>query len=388
MDNVLDTLPQLYSKNAQRVREDLQNLLARIPSLKAKENTFVSNEGNSYLLVSLVGTIPIWFRSTQYNIPVEVFVVREYPESPPICFVRPTRGMEIRPRHKHVDSSGQCYSPYIFSWNHQRSNLLGLITDLQVAFSANPPVHSKPSSSASEGGIQSSSTSSFPPPVYSPQQPVPPVYSPQQPVPPVYSPQQPVPPVYSPPHSDTSVSSQPQRPPVYQPYMMPPSPASQLEGGKWELENRMLRRASQVWQTLSADMAQFQLIRERLTNGTLWLQHSLTTLSQDKRELEDLLRVAAEKEDEVSKWVAESETVQVDVDDLVIPSDVLSAQMMDLVAEDSGIEDVLYYLNKALHANKLDIETHLKMTRNLCREQFQKRALAQRVYEMQSQSQH
>jgi hypothetical protein len=35
--------------------------------------------------------------------------------------------------------------------------------------------------------------------------------------------------------------------------------------------------------------------------------------------------------------------------------------MLELVAEDAGIEDTLYYLDKALHANVLDLQTHLKV---------------------------
>lgn len=84
--------------------------------------------------------------------------------------------------------------------------------------------------------------------------------------------------------------------------------------------------------------------------------------------------------------------------------------MLELVAEDAGIEDTLYYLDKALHGDTLDLQTHLKvceilvfdvlccfpysfvhvcglaqLTRNLCREQFQKRALALRVLDLQKQ---
>jgi hypothetical protein len=169
-----------------------------------------------------------------------------------------------------------------------------------------------------------------------------------------------------------------------------------------------------------------------------------------QRELDEYLRVAEEKEHETRQWISESETVQLGVDDLVVPADALSAQyysppstttssssssapvlrprlgscggsalslsphrMMELVAEDAGIEDTLYYMDKALHSNTIDLQTHLKahhspppielcqrpllltlpppffpcaqLTRNLCREQFQKRALAMRVHELQKQ---
>lgn len=35
--------------------------------------------------------------------------------------------------------------------------------------------------------------------------------------------------------------------------------------------------------------------------------------------------------------------------------------MLELVAEDAGIEDTLYYLDKALYSDVLDLQTHLKV---------------------------
>ncbi|ELR23450.1 Vps23 domain containing protein [Acanthamoeba castellanii str. Neff] len=285
MEAVLDTLNQL-------------KLLARVPSLKPKEDTFVSNEGDSYLLVALVGTVPIRFRTNQYNIPVEVFVVRDYPEKPPLCFVRPTRGTAYGSQH--------------------------------------PPAYGPP---------------------------------PGQPA-----------------HMGGGYPGHPH--PHHQPHQPPPFASGQPEGGrKRELEERMARKANDVWQAVSADVNQFHLVQQRLRDGSSWLQHSLTTLAHDKRELDEYLRAAEEKEHETRQWISESETVQLGVDDLVVPADALSAQMMELVAEDAGIEDTLYYMDKALHSNTIDLQTHLKahIPPPLELEQFQKRALAMRVHELQKQ---
>lgn len=43
-------------------------------------------------LLNLEGTIPIFYRGNQYNIPVEFWLVEAYPMAPPVCFVRPTPG--------------------------------------------------------------------------------------------------------------------------------------------------------------------------------------------------------------------------------------------------------------------------------------------------------
>lgn len=248
----------------------------------------MSNEGDSYLLVALVGTVPIRFRTNQYNIPVEVFVVRDYPEKPPLCFVRPTRGMEIRPRHKHVDSAGQCYTPYLSAWQPARSDLLGLVTDLQTIFSTDPPVYAKPPSSSSLSPSSSSPSSSA-------QQPPPPTVAaaakPPATPPPAYSPVGTAygsqhPPAYGPPpgqpaHMGGGYPGHPH--PHHQPHQPPPFASGQPEGGrKRELEERMARKANDVWQAVSADVNQFHLVQQRLRDGSSWLQHSLTTLAHDK----------------------------------------------------------------------------------------------------------
>lgn len=54
-------------------------------------------------------------------------------------------------------------------------------------------------------------------------------------------------------------------------------------------------------------------------------------------------------------------------------------RLIDLVAEDNAIEDTLYHLGRALHAEVIDLDRFLKQTRYLAREQFMRRALAQKI---------
>lgn len=53
--------------------------------------------------------------------------------------------------------------------------------------------------------------------------------------------------------------------------------------------------------------------------------------------------------------------------------------MIDLVAEDNAIEDTLYHLSRALNSEAIDLDRFLKQTRFLAREQFMRRALAQKI---------
>jgi len=77
--------------------------------------------------------------------------------------------------------------------------------------------------------------------------------------------------------------------------------------------------------------------------------------------------------------------------------------LFELVAEDSAIEDAIYYLGRALNSEKIDLNTYMKVTnafqlfampdnlnsngsfdlkqniRTLAREQFTRRALIQKI---------
>lgn len=54
-------------------------------------------------------------------------------------------------------------------------------------------------------------------------------------------------------------------------------------------------------------------------------------------------------------------------------------RLVDLVAEDAAISDTIYQLNRALMAEKIDVERFLKVARVLAREQFMKRALIEKI---------
>lgn len=70
-----------------------------------------------------------------------------------------------------------------------------------------------------------------------------------------------------------------------------------------------------------------------------------------------------------------------DPDTMVMATSIVGNQLIDLVAEDNAIGDTLYQLGRALNAERIDFDRFLKQTRMLAREQFMKRALAQKISE-------
>jgi ESCRT-I complex subunit TSG101 len=68
----------------------------------------------------MFGTIPMYYRGNRYNIPMSFWIPEMYPQHAPMTFVSPTDNMMIKAKHKHVDTQGRCYSPYLsrvwFDW--------------------------------------------------------------------------------------------------------------------------------------------------------------------------------------------------------------------------------------------------------------------------------
>ncbi|KAF8590553.1 UEV-domain-containing protein [Ramaria rubella] len=68
-----------------------------------------------------------------------------------------------------------------------------------------------------------------------------------------------------------------------------------------------------------------------------------------------------------------------EVDELICSTTIVYNQLVDIVAEDSAIEDTIYHLHRALNSGRIDLDKFLRTTRALAEEQFMKRALAEKI---------
>ncbi|TFK42617.1 UEV domain-containing protein [Crucibulum laeve] len=131
--------------NHNRVYVDIDAALARFSTLRPKSDVYTFDDGRTQLLLCLHGLLPISFRNASYNIPVAVWVTREYPRQPPIAYVVPTADMLVK-AGKYVDVSGRCNVEYIQHWQRKDEgcNLSALLEAMQDQFSREPPVYAKP----------------------------------------------------------------------------------------------------------------------------------------------------------------------------------------------------------------------------------------------------
>lgn len=89
-----------------------------LPSMLMLRSLLAFDDGRTQLLLCLHGLLPISFRGASYNIPIAVWLSREYPQQPPIAYVVPTNDMLVRPGPE-MDVSGKCQLQYLLSWDRK-----------------------------------------------------------------------------------------------------------------------------------------------------------------------------------------------------------------------------------------------------------------------------
>ncbi|TFK92396.1 UEV-domain-containing protein [Polyporus arcularius HHB13444] len=122
-------------------------VLSRHPTIRPKTDVYTYDDGRTQLLLCLHGLLPVTFRGASYNIPIAVWLPRDYPRNPPLAYVVPTTDMLVR-AGPDMDVSGRCLVQYLRDWERKSEgcNLAALLDAMQDAFSRQPPVYAKPKS--------------------------------------------------------------------------------------------------------------------------------------------------------------------------------------------------------------------------------------------------
>ncbi|KAH0830535.1 hypothetical protein J3R83DRAFT_1987 [Lanmaoa asiatica] len=128
-----------------RVCADIEAALAGFSTLRPKSDVYTYDDGRAQLLLCLHGLLPISFRGSSYNIPIAIWLTKDYPRHPPISYVVPTHDLLVRPS-RYVDLSGRCTIQYIQDWHRKPEpcNIAALLQAMQDLFSRAPPLYAKP----------------------------------------------------------------------------------------------------------------------------------------------------------------------------------------------------------------------------------------------------
>ncbi|XP_034734981.1 tumor susceptibility gene 101 protein [Etheostoma cragini] len=134
-------LPKTYHRK--HVAHEICVALRHFKNLVPMMDGYVYNDGTTKILMCLTGTIPVMFAEKTFNIPICVWIEESYPQTAPICYVRPTREMTVL-SGKYVSGNGDVTLPYLQEWKNNEYDLTSLLQVMVVMFGEFPPVCIQP----------------------------------------------------------------------------------------------------------------------------------------------------------------------------------------------------------------------------------------------------
>lgn len=377
-------LNQLKFRDKNRVKADLTDLDRHYKSLVPRTGVLARNDGTMENVLVLGGTIPIFFGGVQYNIPLDMFVLEQYPLKAPEIYIRPTSNMMIKNNHKNVDMQGLVYLPYLHTWSNS-SNLSQLIHTASAAFSKEPPLFSKPvnqppppAPTTARPTYNTSSATSTPAPNYQYNNGTGAATT-----------------------SMTSIYSgsiggqqiQHSRPPQHQSMTSHTTVPDHLKEKREKdaLINQitsMLQEEVLLVQTrLKSEIEQEFRTSQELKQNEEDLEKYRVDLVFKKDAINEELAALARQDEELEGWRASkdrdltSEEISQELKRRLQPYDELSEQLVKLQAEHNAIDDAMYYLERALQRGhpSMTLELFLNKTRDLASRQFMCRAHIRKI---------
>lgn len=394
---------------AQHVTVAVTGALQAYAGLQPMARRYVKNNGEEQLLVALGGTIPVEIRGGTYNIPVDLWLHGDFPSSSPMVYVVPTQTMMLKPSDL-VDSNGRvALHPPHFYWNTYASSgpisLVRLIGDLSKAFGVNCPVIARPA----DGNH----------PISPPHQLAPPTQGLQM------SPQRPAHAANAA-HAEHATNQGHQEghitrrgcgaahaaravahvavPSAHPPQQPQPQPRSAGDPGSRPGSRHAEEEREDVIRAVEAKIRSRMIsIRNGGNGGSGAGGPNMPSMAEMTQQNAGLVKsaamIAAFKETgERQLAIMQNElhelsvahdgldhkirTLQVDApvaDDLVSAPTVVYEQMMQLIAEDRAIEDLLYGLFVSFRESRMDLASYMSKLRSLTREQFEIRTLLMRA---------
>ncbi|KAH3671208.1 hypothetical protein WICMUC_004725 [Wickerhamomyces mucosus] len=354
--------------NHEKTFTDSSLLLVTYKNLKPRTRIYINEQGAPNLLLNIYGSLPTTINNKVYKIPIEIWLPKSYPAESPIVYVTPTEKMNLQPGN-HVDNNGKCYSFSLSNWK-EFSNILNVLQELSLNFSAEPPVYAKPVVQLQQ----------------KPQQ----LQRPTGPLKEVQSPP-PLPPIPAELRQSLLKSSS-------------PSLTTALENGI-----KQLNFMDEVIDNKNDDILRFKSITsvenilqniydldvfkrlEKTKLNVSGIQSSIGKFDKifefEFNEIDGLeqqisinSQILSEKKTKALQTINESNSFgAINVDEIISTETVLYTQLYDLVSHDLAIEDTLYTLTKSFDHGNIPLQTFIKYTRNLSREQFMNKALIRKI---------
>ncbi len=365
-----DAVSLLNSTTGQHLRPDIHDLL--------------QNDGTIMRSLRLSGTIQMFYRGNAYHIPIDMHLPSNYGVRPPIVFVRPVPSMMIKQGHKHVGVDGMVYMPYLHSWRSRTHNLVEAVRHMSDLFGKDPPVFARPAGATSASvSATVASPSTFPPTSTTP--PPPPQYN-------IVTQEQErlrqIEREANEANEAVRIAREAERQELEEQQYIQQSQQTLTERSQSILSSYVQSSKQEIEVSLE-DQILLEKSREFVTgvkNAGIYTggrrgeegdrgKGQIVYLTKRKEELQQYHTELDSSITELQSFITEAQNTQksssdIPVDELAVPADIHSAQMLVLSAENAAIHDALYYLDKALSENKISLEIHLKAVRRLAKRQF------------------
>ncbi|CAF0856585.1 unnamed protein product [Adineta ricciae] len=329
--------------NRDVVRRDLiQAVNSSASNLVLKLCEYFYNDGTSKELLCLCGTVTCHYKGSRYNIPVEIWLQPDHPNSAPLGYVKPTTDMYVSSTSKDVQPDGTIVIPYLKNWRHPNSDLNRLLTAMSDAFSQSPPVFSNAGSATPYP-----TTASMPTPQTF-------IANTGQPAS----------------HSFTNGTSRQQNlESVYR---------ASLESA---VEKKITDRLRETVQISNVQIDSLRKTEQDLTDGQRKLQTLINDAQQQQTHAQNYIATIRAKTNEMldaaQKMSSAGKENSVKDDAVITPAPVYK-QLLQAYAEEHAIQDLLYYLAEGLRRESIGLDTYLKHVRELSRKQFILRATMHR----------
>ena len=387
------TLHSLLSRNLSGVYRDPQRIHRDVDTLfqsplgkhlRPTTESLAANDGSvTPSVLKLQGTLPMTYRNVTYNIPVDLYLPSQYPQLPPIVYVRPVSNMAIKANHRHVGMDGRVYMPYLHEWGAPTHDLRELAVWMSSLFGSEPPCYAKPAGAPTVTATATATASSHRPPAYA---------------------------QATQPSTNNSKEEERRR-------------QQQIENeiAEANLAAKIAREEAMKEEKLKAEQSRLQKVNEEKLSSirvmaTSKVEYELQTVFRDakddlrvtlknqklldygKDEITQLLKEGEERKEELSalndemkdavkkleQWLEAAEKQQKGesdsnndsslqlskADQMALPADTHSAQMLQLSAENAAIDDCLYFLHESLSQKNISLKVFLDEVRKLSKRQF------------------
>jgi ESCRT-I complex subunit TSG101 len=403
-----DLLVQCTYKYKDLSKRDITQALCYFKELTPKQDKHAYPNGQIKDLLTLNGTIPVNFKSSRYNIPIQLYLSDLHPYTPPIAYVRPTNEMSINVSTS-VDSNGRVLLPCLTEWNYPHSDLYMLLNIMTMTFSENTPLFAKTFkpvvvTAAAAASINPGSIPPYPVDNRTPY-PMPGSgnhYAAQQPMP-GYGYDQPAAnssntPVYpSSTNNPYYPGGHPRTPPqLAQNPTVATAAGSSVTGYSDDtikpeyyrmslisaITDKIRFKYLEAIEAKQAEVDSLKRVNDDLIRSQSYLDSLINDASSETLQIDELCQQLSLKSLQLSENLNRIQhRDKASIDDAIVTPTPLYRQILQLYSEELALQDLIYYLSEGLSRGSVSLDSFLKQVRLLTRKQFMLRATMQKARE-------